>query len=71
MATREPMLKEAHVFCPVCKTLETIELYDGLLHDLGYMGKEGRGDGVLRYGKFWQEGFEIYHCKGKPVMEIK
>lgn len=61
---KEPILKEVHIFCPVCKTHETIETYRGNL--------DGRMEaGVMRQGKFYQEGFYIYHCKGKPVMEVK
>ncbi len=61
---KKAIVKEVLVFCPVCNTHETIETYRGNL--------DGRmEDGKMRQGKFYQEGFYIYHCKGKPVIEVK
>ena len=64
---KEPILREAYVSCPNpnCGVYETIELYRGNLDG------QINGDGIIRQGKFYQEGFYIYHCKGKPVMEVK
>ena len=61
----EPILKTVYVTCLNCKDFAHFDLYQNNLHG------QINGDGVIRSGKFWQKGFYIYHCHGKPVMEVR
>lgn len=60
---RKPQI--VYFTCPNCHDYGHVELY------MGNLDGQINGDGIIRQGKFWQEGFYIYHCKGKPVLEVR